>query len=57
MERRGAQGGTGWLEARHWLVSGVSRDPGRLVSEMGPALIVITLSPFSPLLLMILGCK
>ena len=44
MERREAQAGAGagWLEARHWLVSGVSRDPGRLVSEMGPAHIVIT---------------
>ena len=42
MERREAQGGAGWLEARHWLVSDVSRDPGRLVSEMGPAHIVIT---------------
>ena len=42
MERREAQGGAGWLEARHWLVSGVSRDPGRLVLEIGPAHIVIT---------------
>ena len=42
MERREAQAGAGWLEARHWLVSGVSRDRGRFVSEMGPAHIVIT---------------
>ena len=42
MERRETQAGAGWLEARHWLVSGVSRDPGRLVLEIGPAHIVIT---------------